>query len=364
MLAARSSFRDSWISVGLWVGLASAGLSGAGCAAPANNVTRIARGIEHKGREISDLAYALYARGAVWEAQGHLDEALTAYTKALDEDPGAPELLARIGAVRCKRSQSGDGRSLSRALEDFERALRWDPENSLAYEELSRCHTRHAQYARALRAALEAVSHDPQAEHLSLLVAEAAQAAGDGSTADRWLDATVTWHPNSIAAWLAFERHASRRRDPIRLLRSRRALERLGGARLDPDRFQAKRDPRRLPPADAARSHSPAAESSPETGAAKRAFEANPDDAEAWVKLLVSADLAGQSEDFERYLRAAPQDPGSLSANAAQDYAVLLERWVDTSARRAWEAQQLQTAGSSVSTTAPTAAPQSGQARP
>jgi hypothetical protein len=54
-----------------------------------------------EGRFIEPEAYAAFLRGAIAEASGDSKEALAAYARAERVDPGGPEIVQRIDAVRC-----------------------------------------------------------------------------------------------------------------------------------------------------------------------------------------------------------------------------------------------------------------------
>ena len=82
----------------------------AGCGLGAGTVTRVSNGVAVEGRYVPPEAYAAYAKGAFLEARGDDAAALAQYRLALDHDPDAPEILARLGAVQCRLSaRAGDG---------------------------------------------------------------------------------------------------------------------------------------------------------------------------------------------------------------------------------------------------------------
>ncbi len=138
----------------------------AGCAVSSSGVTRMAGGVRYEGRFINPEAYAAYLLGVEREAQGNFSEALAAYLEAHAEDPGSPEIWARIGAVRCFSSELESGPAAARA--SFERGLKTDPSYYGNYLERARCAERARDFRSALVDAAAAVArrHDDEPEKL------------------------------------------------------------------------------------------------------------------------------------------------------------------------------------------------------
>jgi tetratricopeptide (TPR) repeat protein len=342
-------------SLARWLLLFTA-TSSAGCALGAGSVTRVADGREHDGRAISAEAYAAYARGALFEAAGDDQNALSAYKDALSEDSGSPELHARIGAVHCRLAQSASDAQSVAATRSLARAVKLDPYSSTAWQETARCAARRHEARKAFAAALRAASTDPVSLDSALLVIELAEAAGRAADARAWLDELVVHAPSSREAWAALAAFAARHGDPGRALRARAGLLRLGiqpGGRsieevdravslgeLDASRAAALRS--RLGPGELAtrlaeRGHGAAASEQ-----AALVLGANPDDANAWVARVVAADLLRDHAELGRALREAPASPSALDPLATRLLAELLGRVIGPDARTAWLAAQPQ----------------------
>src|SRR5689334_18967344 len=131
-----------------------------GCAS-SSTVTRSVRGRLVRGRFVTDDAYAAYLRGALLEAQGNREAALTAYAEGARYDPESPELLTKIGALICERQDATGNGTGARSGAAFDRAAAIDPDYEEAWTERARCHLKRGQLAEAERAARVAVSLDP-----------------------------------------------------------------------------------------------------------------------------------------------------------------------------------------------------------
>ena len=123
-------------------------------------VTRIADGETLAGRPIAPEAYAAVLRASVLEARGDAPGALAELERALDEDPGSPEIVTRIARLLCQNAGSRD--VAEEALSNFEDALALDPSYAPAWLGLAECREQQKDPKGALEAAERAVTFDPQ----------------------------------------------------------------------------------------------------------------------------------------------------------------------------------------------------------
>jgi tetratricopeptide (TPR) repeat protein len=321
-----------------------------GCALQLGGVTRVADGVEFEGRPIDAEAYGTYAEGALFEAQGDDRAALAAYLAALAQDPAAPEILARLGAVRCRLSRQEDDMMARTAEMDFGRALRLDPLSSTAWAEVARCKARYRRDRDAYAAARQAFQADPWSMELALLVAERAEAAGDLPSAGHLLEGWVAEHPDSREAWAALGAFAVRHRNPGASWRAARALQRLRVASTPEETLATAltRNDRAAASSAAESLHvapSELALTAVQHGALELAraesglvLGADPDDGNAWVAALVAADLSRDQAAFTALLHAAPVSASPLSPAAIELLSSLLERRLGSEARDAWQA--------------------------
>jgi tetratricopeptide (TPR) repeat protein len=326
----------------------------AGCAAR-SPVTRSVGGRLVRGRFVTDDAYAAYLRGALLEAQGNREAALSAYTEGARHDPDSPELLTKIGALICDR-QDATGSAKPGAV--FDRAAALDPDYEEAWTERARCHLKRGQLTDAEHAARIAVSLDPDRVEVALLLALVLERQERVEEAARWLQGLVVRNPASIAAQEAMAAFAERTHDDARRASAERALADLG-ARMNrkTSAFKARAsvadvdaaiargafdDARRL--ALAARVSSGAlALRAAAVGAAAFAKEqaelvlaADPGDADARVAVAVAADLLRDSDALAHAMTAAPTARAPISPLAGLLMAELLERRVGADAKKAW----------------------------
>lgn len=316
----------------------------------ASSVARMADGVVHEGRFIAPEAYAAYARGAWLEHRGNLAGALAEYESALDADPDAPEVLARIASASCRLAKAPHDRHAKRAERALEDAIDSDATSSVAFAAKARCHGRFGRHAEALQAALAAARADPESIPLQLLVVDTAEAAGNTELARDWLDAITTRTPESRLAWLRMRLFAKRHADAGRALRAAHALAG-SGTPADPTDLEHALDSADLP---AARAHAVALRIPPGELAARAALRgafqlareqaelvlaADPTDTDAWLALVAAQGLAAAPPGEQNVLERAPLTPaGPPSPSARRLHAELLERVVGPEARRAWEA--------------------------
>jgi tetratricopeptide (TPR) repeat protein len=335
------------------------GLAAGGCLNPNPTVVRVVDGEETEGRWISPAAYEEYVRGAYHEARNETEQAVDAYQRAVEQDPASPELWTRIGALRCRAGVESDGA--------FERAHRLDPEYAPLWLERARCHKRRGQLAQALESAERAAALDPDALATTLLIADYQVASGHPEVASRWLEAWVLREPGTIVAWKTLYALARERRDAPLAERAAEVLtELLPPLRHNPAdpkaRNQAELD-RALAEGDlkAARRAAVALRVRPgelavlaaRRGAddtaraqARLVLAADPENVDAWVALVVVADLAGDHAGVQAALAKPPPVSWPPSALAAALLGELLERRVGTGAAQAWrEAYEASVAG-------------------
>src|SRR6266542_636697 len=129
-----------------------------GCAS-SGSVTRVTAGHRVEGRFVEDEAYAAYLRGVVFETEGQLDAAISAYTEATRHDPDSAELWTRIGALRCATVARSEEPGAD-PWDAFRRALKLDPQYEEAWTERARCFLRRGHLENAAEAARMAVSLD------------------------------------------------------------------------------------------------------------------------------------------------------------------------------------------------------------
>lgn len=164
-----------------------------GCGA--SRVTRVYDGRVVEGRYVPPEAYAAFLRGALAEEGGDLRGALNAYAKAVEEDGDDPELLARIGEVRCKLDPKDEA-----ADRAFGRALALDPTSASALGAKSRCSLARGRTDEAVDLARRAAAQDPKNVNLGALVVRAEANRPDPAARDRAIALTLA-HGESAAAW-------------------------------------------------------------------------------------------------------------------------------------------------------------------
>jgi tetratricopeptide (TPR) repeat protein len=315
-------------------------------------VTRSVGGRLVRGRFVTDDAYAAYLRGALLEAQGKREAALGAYLEGVKRDPDSPELLTRIGALRC----GDDG--VAPAGGAFDRAATVDPTYEEAWTEQARCHLKRGRLADAEDAARVAVSLDPNRIEPALLLAAILEQQKRNEEAAHWLDGLVAREPQSVEvyeAWLAF---AERTNDEARRGAARRALATFG-ARAEQRPFEQRVRPglrdvddalargafdeaRRL--ALAARISSGAlALRAAAIGAATFARDqaelvlaADPADGDARIAATVAADLLRDDAALGRAMSDAYAARTPLTPLAGALMAELLDRRIGADAKKAW----------------------------
>lgn len=143
----------------------------AGCGRPA--VARVVDGRAITGDFVTSEAYAAYARAAIAEREGRLEEAARDYAAAADDSEDAA-VYARLGATLCALGRPDAARRA------FSEGLERDETAAVVHRERARCAHARGAHAEAITSAERALALDPDdAEGRALL--RAALAAGGRS---------------------------------------------------------------------------------------------------------------------------------------------------------------------------------------
>ncbi len=161
-------------------------LATAGC--ERHLVPRSAEGEVKLGRFIPGAAYEAYARAAVAEQDGNLEQAEADLRAAAGLDDG-PEPWARLGAVLCKQRRTAE------AADAFARAEESDPEASVTLRERARCALAEGRAATAVELTSRAMLLDPSDDDTLAIRADALEKSGDRDGALRLLVARVVDRP-------------------------------------------------------------------------------------------------------------------------------------------------------------------------
>jgi tetratricopeptide (TPR) repeat protein len=269
-------------------------------------VTRVVDGEAREGRAVGEGAYAAYAKAELSAAQGDRKQALSLLSAALDQDPDSPEILTRYGEILCADNAG------TQALERFEKALEFDPAYAPAFLGRARCLRRLGRANEALVAAERAAYLDPMALDTTREVSELLFARARAPEAWRWLEARILLEPTSRAVHALLLEAALRERDDERAERARRVLA------VENERSKQNKSEVTLRSLPAEPRHA--------LSRAERRLAADPDDTDAWVAALVSADLLGESERFEVLLGALSETPLPISAAALELLVELVAR--------------------------------------
>ncbi len=304
------------------VAIASA-LSSAGCFFSEGSVTRIYSGKTVEERFIAPEAYAHYAQAILEESAGDDHSAEQEYLQALDIDPDSADTWTRLGAVRCRLRSAFD--------EAFAEAEDLDREYAPLWRERARCALLQGDPTRALAWGKLAVGLDPDDARASLAVTDALQKLGRSAEAKHWLEALLLRSPGAKSTELRPAQKTSHRARRSRVEEVDRAL-------LEKPRDEARAVALRhgvrlaeLATRAAALGLGDIAETESE-----RVLVADPDDADAWVAALVSADLAGDETRFAKVARQLGPDPLALGPLAQRLFAELLARRAGPDAARAF----------------------------
>lgn len=321
------------------VGFAALSLAAAGCLQP--SVARVVDGRAVVGDFVASEAYAAYARAAIAEREGRLEDAARDYAAAADdaEDPSA---YARLGATLCALGRVDDARrAFAEGLERDERA-------AVVHRERARCALARDALTEASHAAQRAVVLDPGDRESRALLEMALRRAGRTAEADALLDEAraarapvrpprvtapgASSLPASIASPGADLSAALRQARPTRDdVDQALAL----GARAEAARLATAA---RMPPSDLAARALAHGHREWAGELARRALTADPDDATAWA-VAVAAGAPPGSEDEAAIADVARSRPsGAPSPLAALLVAELVLRRGGPDAALAWVA--------------------------
>jgi tetratricopeptide (TPR) repeat protein len=315
-------------------------------------VTRIAGGFREEGRYIGPGSYAAFTSGVIAEASGRYADARAFYEQALDDDDESPEILTRLGAVRCQLAVRGANGELEAAERAFREALELDPTFAPAYYERALCSRARGKREAALGDAKSAVGFDAEPVAYTRLVSDLLFESGRSKEAWTWLDALAVRSPDSAEVWSAYRGAAERQNDAVRLRRAFESQARLGAPEKRPEAADTEVIDALLLLGDlpAARiaakarrwQSSELALRAVELGALEVGYEqamlvlgADPGDADAWIAALVAADEQRRPERFEAALRALDARPLAPSARAVALLEGLLARLSGADAARA-----------------------------
>jgi tetratricopeptide (TPR) repeat protein len=315
-----------------------------------NSVTRVVDGQAREGRAIDESAYAAYLRAALEQQAGKREQALEELDRALDSDALSPEILTRIGELRCGTTQASgavSAKATRAALGAFSRALGLDGSYAPAWLGRARCLERSGRRAEALVAAERAAYFDPLRVESTTTVARLLFAAGRDDEAWAWLDALVLLEPSSIDAERARLAAAERQRSAFRRDRSRQRLAALGRPVAAAERAALERALARGDLASA-RAHALAlgisgaelallaCESAPELAFEQALFvlRADPSEASAWVAALVAADRLADEQRFAEALDELDAEPLPASRGALELLGELIARRAGPDAAR------------------------------
>jgi tetratricopeptide (TPR) repeat protein len=165
-----------------------------GCVA-GTGVERVYDGDVVLGRYVSAEAYGAFLRGAIADADGHLDEALQAYEDSAARQPWSPEIWTRLGDVRCRRAP-GD----PEADAALSRAVALDGAYAPAWAARATCALSRGDVETARSAARHAAALDPGADGAQVMLARTAPGVVDPSMRARVVALTTTAR-NPVVAW-------------------------------------------------------------------------------------------------------------------------------------------------------------------
>lgn len=306
-----------------------------GCSLGGGSVTRVYWGKTVEGRFIAPEAYAHYAQGVLFEAQGDDEAADGEYRETLAIDPESIDAWARLGAVRCRMRDAS-------AEQAFAEAESLDRHFAPLWRERARCALSQGDAQRALEHARRAVELDPSDEAASLLVVDAERRLGRSAEAERWLRALLVRDPTSRAATAKLAElrgpKTPEARPSARRAKSRRSPELVDRALVHGTEAEA----HRLALAQGMSLGTLALRAAVlgRTGIAlsqsARVLEADPDDTDAWIAGLWAATLVADREAFERISASLGPHPTAPSPLAARLFTALVERRLGAEAARAW----------------------------
>lgn len=307
---------------------------------------RVARSYEGRlveGSPVSEEAYEAYLRGSLAEGRRDFVAAEAAFAEAARRAPDAPDPWVRIGGARCARSPT----SVGAAEAAFAHAIDLDEAYATTYVERARCALRRGKIADAERDARRAVELSPNDVSTGLLYVDVLGRRGDRAGALRWLGNLALRQPDEPTLFAKMLELARSSGDVAHGAWAERELTRLrpasptvapqpapGGLDAldallrqgDLDGARARATEQRIPASSLA--VRAVALGAYEVGAkqARLVLGADPNDADARVAALVSADALGDEAGFRALLASPPTHAGRPSALAALVLAELLRR--------------------------------------
>jgi tetratricopeptide (TPR) repeat protein len=262
--------------------------------------------------------------------------------RRIDADPASPQILTRIGELRC---EPGSTDAATSALDAFDRALARDPEYGPAFLARARCLEALGRREEALAQARRGAYLDPLRLESTRIVARLLFSLGRRQEAWTWLEARVALEPSSVAALKLLIEAAAREKDPARRASARHDLEAL--VRRDPltlDEAIARRDLSAMRRAALARRLSGAMlahyclERAPDLALeqALATLRADGQDSDAWTVALVAADRLGDERHFGEALDLLDAEPSRPSPRSLALLSELIERRAGEDAAKAF----------------------------
>jgi tetratricopeptide (TPR) repeat protein len=142
-------------------------------------------------------ALAQFVEGQRLEEEGELDEALEAYIKVLNVDPGEITLASHVAALLTRQED------FPRAIDVLKDAIKAKPKASGAYLQLAELYARYLKKLdQALKYANQAVALDPQNIEAYQRIYEMELAAGRSKQAHQALERAATVNSNDADFWL------------------------------------------------------------------------------------------------------------------------------------------------------------------
>jgi tetratricopeptide (TPR) repeat protein len=190
-------------------------------------VERAYGGLVIDGRFIEPEAYAAFLRGAIAQASGDTNGALTAYEEAVRVDPSGPEIWTRLAEVRCSSNPRD-----ARASEALTRALALDGRYARAWEAGAKCALRRGDPRTALSAARRATDLDPSADGATAVLARQLGASKSPTTRSALVVVTLTAR-DPLIAWDTLAAWTEERGDVALWARALQALVKIAPSRRD-----------------------------------------------------------------------------------------------------------------------------------
>lgn len=192
----------------------------AGCASEPK-VIRVYDGRIVEGRFVTPDGYAAYLRAVLAEESGDLPGALSQLEMAVAEDDEDPEVLSRLGEVRCKANPKD-----ARADDAFDAAMKADRTYAGTFAARSRCALLRGRAGEAVALAKKGLDQDPGNVAIDALLVRADARRPTPELRDRAVALTIA-HGERAAAWDALVAWSRARRDADLLARGLEGLLRV-----------------------------------------------------------------------------------------------------------------------------------------